>query len=313
MAIASPGAPAGTPNMGASVPHLNAAREPVEVERRRSTLLVVARSPKALAGAVILAVFILMAVLAPELAPYSPSASDFLPYLHPSAAHLLGTTSTGQDVVSQFIWGGRVTLEVAFLGGALTTALSTFVGLVSGALPGVADELVTVVTNIFLVIPALPLMVVLAAYINIGGIWPIIAVIVVTSWAWGARVIRAQVASLRAREYITFARLSGERFFGVLWREILPNIISLVSATFLNAAIASILAESALQFLGLGDPLQQSWGNMLYWANNGNALLNGQWGWVLAPGLAIALTGGSFALVNFGLDEVVSPRMRDSR
>jgi peptide/nickel transport system permease protein len=283
------------------------------VEKRRSTLRFVVRNPKAITGAAILVVFILVSVLAPELAPYDPGASDFLPYLHPSTAHLLGTTGTGQDVWSQFIWGGRVTLEVAFVAGGLTTVLSTLVGLVSGALSGMGDELVTVVTNIFLVIPALPLMVVLAAYINVQGILPIIAVIVVTSWAWGARMIRAQVASLRAREYITFARLSGDRFLGVLWREVLPNIISLVSATFLNAAIAAILAESALQFLGLGDPLEQSWGNMLYWANNGNALLNGQWGWVLAPGLAIALTGGAFALLNFGLDEIISPRMRDSR
>lgn len=311
MAVVSPGVPAGTPDMSGA--GLGRARDSVGTERHRSALAVVARSPKAMVGAVVLILFILMVLLAPVLAPYSPSASDFLPYLHPSSAHLLGTTSTGQDVFSQFIWGGRVTLEVAFLGGALSTALATFVGLVSGALLGVGDELVTVVTNIFLVIPALPLMVVLAAYINVAGIWPIIAVIVVTSWAWGARVIRAQVASLRAREYIAFARLSGERFFGVLWRDILPNIISLVSATFLNAAIASILAESALQFLGLGDPLEQSWGNMLYWANNGNALLNGQWAWVLTPGLAIALTGGAFALLNFGLDEVVSPRMRDNR
>lgn len=311
MTIAGAGAPLGQVTFEG--PLRTGPGEVAAAEKRRSTWRVVARSPKALAGAVILAVFIALAVLAPELAPYSPSQTEFLPYLHPSGANLLGTTGTGQDVLSQFIWGGRVTLEVAFIGGALTTALATFVGLVSGALRGVGDELVTVGTNIFLVIPALPLMVVLAAYINVQGIWPIIAVIVATNWAWGARVIRAQVASLRAREYITFARLSGERFFGVLGREILPNIISLVSATFLNAAITSILAESALQFLGLGDPLEQSWGNMLYWANNGNALLNGQWGWVLAPGLAIALTGGAFALLNFGLDEVISPRMRDNR
>lgn len=311
MTIAGAGAPLGQATFEG--PLRAGPGEVAAAEKRRSTWRVVARSPKALAGAVILAVFIALAVLAPELAPYSPSQTEFLPYLHPSGANLLGTTGTGQDVLSQFIWGGRVTLEVAFIGGALTTALATFVGLVSGALRGVGDELVTVGTNIFLVIPALPLMVVLAAYINVQGIWPIIAVIVATNWAWGARVIRAQVASLRAREYITFARLSGERFFGVLGREILPNIISLVSATFLNAAITSILAESALQFLGLGDPLEQSWGNMLYWANNGNALLNGQWGWVLAPGLAIALTGGAFALLNFGLDEVISPRMRDNR
>lgn len=305
---------AGSSLVTAAAPDLSSTPPGTEVRAgRRLTILLIARSHKALAGMAILVVFIAVAVLAPQLAPYSPSATEFLPYLHPGSANLLGTTSTGQDVLSQFIWGGRTTLEVAFAGGALTTAVATAVGLVSGALTGIGDELVTVGTNIFLVIPALPLMVVLAAYINVNGIWPIIVVIVVTNWAWGARVIRAQVASLRTREYITFARLSGDRFLGILGREILPNIVSLVSATFLNAAITAILAESALQFLGLGNPLEQSWGNMLYWANNGNALLNGQWPWVLAPGLAIAATGGAFALVNFGLDEVINPRMRVGR
>lgn len=283
------------------------------VERRRSALSYIVRNKKAIVGAALLLGFVIMSALAPVLAPYDPNASDFLPYLKPSAGHLLGTTGTGQDVLSQFIWGGRATLEVAIIGGALTTALSTIVGLASGMLSNLGDEVITVVTNVFLVIPALPLMVVIAAYVNVQGILPIVAVIVVTSWAWGARVIRAQVISLRKREYITFARLSGDRFAGILWREMLPNIVSLISATFLNAAIASILAESALQFLGLGDPSEQSWGNMLYWANNNNALLNGQWAWVLAPGLAIAITGGAFALLNFGLDEVVSPRARDNR
>ncbi len=279
-------------------------------DRPASTMRFVLRNRKAMAGAAILAVFIVVSLLAKQIAPYPPNATMFATYLGPSARHLLGTTGTGQDVWSQFIWGGRDTLVVAFAGGALTTAVATIVGLLSGMLTGMGDELITAGTNVFLVIPALPLMVVLAAYINVQGALPIIAVIVVTSWAWGARVIRAQVASLRTREYVTLARLSGDRLSGILWREILPNIISLVSATFLNAAVASILAESALQFLGLGDPTQPSWGNMLYWANNNNALLSGQWAWVLAPGLAIALTGGAFALVNFGLDEIVSPRTR---
>jgi peptide/nickel transport system permease protein len=275
-----------------------------------SAMRFILRNPKAMTGAGILAVFIVVALLAKQIAPFPPDATNFATYLGPSAKHLLGTTGTGQDVWSQFIWGGRDTLVVAFVGGALTTVLSTVVGLLSGMLTGMGDELITAGTNVFLVIPALPLMVVIAAYINVQGALPIIAVIVATSWAWGARVIRAQVASLRAREYVTLARLSGDRFGGILWREILPNIISLVSATFLNAAVASILAESALQFLGLGDPTEPSWGNMLYWANNNNALLSGQWAWVLAPGLAIALTGGAFALVNFGLDEIISPRAR---
>jgi len=285
---------------------------PVAAPRQRpvSALRLLTRNRAAMVGIGILAAFTIMSLLAKQIAPYPPDATLFNTYLGPSAKHLLGTTGTGQDVFSQFIWGGRETLEVAFLGGALTTALATIVGLLSGILKGLGDELITAVTNIFLVIPALPLMVVLAAYINVQGALPIIAVIVLTSWAWGARVIRAQVASLRTREFVDLARLSGDRLPGILWREILPNIISLVSATFLNAAVASILAESALQFLGLGDPAQSSWGNMLYWANNNNALLSGQWAWVLAPGLAIAVTGGAFALVNFGLDEIVSPRIR---
>jgi peptide/nickel transport system permease protein len=279
-------------------------------DRRTSALRFILRNRKAMTGAFILAFFIIISVLASQIAPYAPNATLFATYLGPSSRHLLGTTGTGQDVFSQFIWGGRDTLEVAFIGGALTTMLATVVGLFSGMLSGIGDELITAGTNVFLVIPALPLMVVLAAYINVQGTVPIIAAIVVTSWAWGARVIRAQVASLRAREYVALSRLSGDRLGGIVWREILPNILSLVSATFLNAAVASILAESALQFLGLGDPNEPSWGNMLYWANNNNALLSGQWAWVLAPGLAIALTGGAFALINFGLDEIISPRIR---
>lgn len=282
----------------------------LSVYRRRSTWRFIFHSRKAIAGGLILLAFGLLSVLAPVIAPYSPDATAFTPYLGPSVKHLLGTTGTGQDIFSQFIWGGQGTLEVAIIAGALSTALATAIGVIAGALSGMGDEVLTFVMNVFLVIPALPLMVVLAAYITIQGPLPIIAVIVVTSWAWGARMIRAQVASLRAREYITFARLSGEPLLGMLWREVVPNIISLISATFLNSAIAAILAESALDFLGLGDPTSQSWGNMLYWANNNNALLNGSWAWVLAPGLAIALTGGAFALVNFGLDEIISPRMR---
>lgn len=261
-------------------------------------------------GLIVIAIFLIMAILAPVIAPDSPSATIFLPNLGPSPEHLMGTTGTGQDVLSQFIWGAQSSLGVAFVAGILTTFLGLTMGLLAGFLGGWIDDVLSLITNVFLVIPALPLMVVLAAYIKVQGITPIIVVITITSWAWGARVLRSQVVSIRNRDYILAARLSADSNWRIIWAEVFPNIISLVSASFLNAAVSAILAASGLEFLGLGDPSVVSWGSMLYWANNSNALLNGQWAWVLAPGLGIAILGTALVLVNFGIDEITNPRLK---
>jgi peptide/nickel transport system permease protein len=167
------------------------------------------------------------------------------------------------------------------------------------------------VTNLALVIPGLPLMIILAAYLQSRSIWTIVLVVAFTSWATGARVIRSQAATLRSRDFITSAVFSGERLFRVIFREILPNMTSLVAASFFGAATAAVMAEASLEFLGLGNPSTVSWGTILHAAQQQNALLTGQWLLVFAPGLAIALLATAFTLINFGVDALSNPRLRE--
>jgi len=267
-------------------------------------------SPSAVVGGAILLLFILLALLAPVIVPGDPGAMRFLPNQPPSWQHLLGTTNQGQGVLAQVIWGGRTSLFVGFVAGAATMALSIVIGMLSGFLGGVVDEALQMLTNIFLVIPALPLMIVLAAYLPFRGEGPIIFVITITGWAWGARVLRAQTLALRKSDFVYNATLAGERPLSVVLREIMPNMLSLVVANFLYTVLSAILAEASLEFLGLGNVNVISWGTMLYWADNGQALLTGAWWWIVPPGLAIAVVGGALALLNYAVDEITNPRLR---
>lgn len=275
-----------------------------------ATLLPFWKNRTARVGTLILAVFILLAIFAPLIAPYSPTRSDFAQMLQPTGAHLLGTTQNGEDVLSQLIYGTRISLMVGFVAGILTTILSLVIGLIAGYLPGAVDEILSYLTNVFLVLPSLPLMIVLAAYSPVKGALLIVGVIVITSWSWGARVLRAQVTTLRTRDYVIAARFAGDGLLRVLFREIFPNMMSLVAASFLGAAVSAILGEAGLEFLGLGDPNVNSWGTMLYWAQNSSAMLQGQWAWLAAPGLCIALLGTALVLMNFAVDELANPRLR---
>ena len=266
---------------------------------------------KARIGLVILGLMILIALLAPLIAPHSPTATTFTPYQNPSAHNWFGTTGNGQDVFSQMLYGARISLLVGLLAGAGATVVAVTLGLIAGYRPGVVDEVIGFVTNLALVIPAIPLMIILAAYLNSRSTWTIVIVVAFTSWATGARVIRSQAATLRTRDFITSAQFSGERLFRVVFREILPNMTSLVAASFFAAANAAVLAEASLEFLGLGDPNAVSWGTILYYAQQQNSLLTGQWILVFAPGLAIALLATSFTLINFGVDALSNPRLRE--
>lgn len=266
---------------------------------------------KARIGLVLLAVIILVAVFAPLIAPHSPTSTDFTPYSGPSSTNWFGTTGNGQDVFSQMVFGARVSLLVGVVAGLAATFIALTVGLVSGYRPGVVDETLGFVTNLALVIPGLPLMIILAAYVPSRSVWTIVLVVAFTSWATGARVIRSQASTLRSREYVTAAVLSGERLFRVVFREILPNMTSLVAASFFGAATAAVMAEASLEFLGLGNPTTVSWGTILYYAQQQNALLTGQWLLILAPGLAIAVLAVSFTLINFGVDQLSNPRLRE--
>ncbi len=269
---------------------------------------------KALAGAVILLVFALIAAF-PGLftSVDDPDELSFEPGLHPSTAHLLGTTSLGQDVYSQLLYGTRESLVIAVVAGALATVLSVLVGVSAAYLGGIADDLLSLLTNVVLVIPAFPLVIILAKYAGTGSLAVILAVLVLTGWSYGANQLRAQALSLRNREFLESARARGERRSYIIFREVLPTMTSLIVANFLGAALYSLLTAAGLQFLGLGDPNSQSWGTMLYWAQNQQALQTGLPLWSLAPGLCVALLGVAFALVNYAFDEIGNPALRPVR
>jgi peptide/nickel transport system permease protein len=292
-----------------------ASQETVEpVEPQAGALLNVVAglrsNPKALGGAILLGIFALAALFAPFIAPYDPNSLQFDQLLPPSREHLLGTTGNGQDIFSQLIWSTRESLMLAIIAGVFATAVSVIVGVTAAYLGGVWDHVLNLFTDIFLVIPTLPLMIVIAAYAENHGLWVLIGVIVVTGWSYGARQLRAQALSLRNREFLDAARARGERSSYIIVFEVLPNMTSLIVAIFLGAALYAVLAAAGLQFIGLGDTNDLSWGTMLYWAQHNGALLAGAPLWVLAPGICIALLGASFALVNYAFDEISNPALR---
>ena len=268
---------------------------------------------KARIGLCLLGLFALVAAFAPWLAPYDPKDNGFERNAGASPEHWLGTTAAGEDVLSQLIHGAQVSLLVGFAAGILSTIVAVLIGLSWGYLRGIASETVGFFVNLFLVIPGLPLMIVIAAYLQNGGILMIIAVIVVTGWAWGARVLRSQTQSLRGNDFVASAQFSGDSSARIVFREILPNMTSIIAGTLFGAATAAILAEAGLEFLGLGDSSIVSWGTMLYWAQNSNSLLTGQWLLLFAPGLCIALLALSLTLINFGVDGISNPRLREGK
>ncbi len=292
---------------------LPAATTPTAAERGRGPrwYVILWRDRKCRFGLVLLAVFIVAAVLAPWVAPYDPRAAVGSPSAGPSAAHWLGTTDSGEDVLSQLIWGARTSLLVGLVAGLISTVIGLAVGLTAGYSQGIVDEVLSFLTNLALVVPVLPLIVTLASYSPVRGIGMIIFVISVTGWAYGARIKRSQVISLRTRDYVAAAKLAGDRTGRIILREIMPNMTSLIVVGFMGAALGAIGGEAGLSFLGLGDPQTVSWGAMLNQANIGGALLTGQLAWLIAPGLALALLITSFTLINFGIDALSNPQLRE--
>ncbi|MCG7287554.1 ABC transporter permease [Cellulomonas sp. ACRRI] len=270
------------------------------------------RNKKARFGMLLLLAFVLLALLAPVIAPYDPRDRSFAGGLPPSAAHWFGTTGKGYDVASQAIFGARTSLVIGLVAGAIATAISLLVGMTAGYLGGMVDEVLSFATNLALVVPALPLMITLAAYVPGGGSeWMVIIVISITGWAGAARLKRAQILTLRNREYIQAARMAGDGTFHVIFREIAPNMTSLIVVGFIGAVGGAIGAEAGLAFLGIGNPDTISWGTMLYWANTDGALLTGAFARLVVPGLLLALLTTALTFVNFGVDALSNPHLRE--
>jgi peptide/nickel transport system permease protein len=268
------------------------------------------RSPKIVIGIAIVVFFVLVATIGPFFSPFDPTAVSYDALQPPSWTHIFGTTQTGQDVFSQMLFGARISMLVGVATALIATILSIIVGLTAGYVGGVADEILSLLANVFLVIPGLPLMVILAAYLPKSGSLGIILVISITSWAWGARVLRAQTLSLRKRDFVEAARATGESTAKIIVRDILPNQLAIIAASFLGTVTGAILTQASLAFLGLTDVTEWSWGTILYWAQASSALLVGAWWWFVPAGLAIALLGTGLSLVNFGIDEFINPRLR---
>jgi len=271
------------------------------------------RSPKILLGLGMLLFFVLLAIFGPLVAPLDPTVITGGLLEGPSAAHLLGTTQSGQDVFSQLLVGAGNTVVVGFLAGTIATVLSVVIGVAAGYFGGLADDLLSMLTNVFLVIPGLPLLIVMAAYLPSGtGSNPFVIslVISITGWAWGARVLRAQTLSLRRRDYVASAQVIGERPLRIIGAEILPNLVAIVASSYVFTVLYAIGTYVALTFLAVVDPSHWTWGSMLFWAESQNAAQINAWWWFLPPGICIALLGTSLALVNFGIDEFINPRLR---
>jgi peptide/nickel transport system permease protein len=292
-----------------------AAAGPAAPRRRQLRL---PRSPKVLIGLALILGFLVVAIFGSTLAPYDPSRTFSLTEsfpLPPSAHHLLGTTQQQQDVLSQLLVGTRSTVLVAFIAGMIATILSIVIGVTAGYQGRLADDVLSMVANFFLVLPALPLLIVIFGFLktNQGGHDVLIGVVIaLTGWAWGARVLRAQTLSLRSRDYVDAARISGERSWRIITFEIMPNLVPIMAASFLFTVLYAVGTYTALAFLGLVNPNHWSWGSELFYAQVAGGVSAGYWWLFIPPGLAVALLGTALALVNFGIDEFINPRLRSA-
>jgi peptide/nickel transport system permease protein len=267
-------------------------------------------NPKAISGLIIIGIFTVLAVIGSAIAPYDPSKRSNDLIQGPSAQHWFGTTHLGQDILSQILVGTRGVMFVGFLAGAVATVLSVIIGVTAGYLGGAADEGPSAVSNVFLVIPALPLIIIVASTIPDAGDLMVALVIGLTSWAWGARILRAQTLSLR-RDYIEAARPPATTW-RVIRVEILPNLTAIIASGFVGTVIFAVMSEITLAFIGISSISEWNWGTILFWAQSQQALAQGAWWWFVPAGLAIALLGTALSLLNFGIDEFVNPRLRSA-
>lgn len=270
------------------------------------------RNGKVVTGLVILGFFTLLAVLGPWLSPYDPNQVSDALLSPPSATHWLGTDHTGRDILSQIIVGARGVLVVGLVAGVSATVVGVLVGVTAGFVGGVGDESLSALSNMFLVIPQLPLIILIAAQLPSAGGLTVALVIGATGWAWGARVMRAQTLSLRKRDFVEAARANGERTWRLVLAEVLPNLTAVIASGFVGTVTFAVLSQVTLSFIGITPVSEWNWGTILFWAQNNLALQRGAWWWFVPAGACIALLGMALTLVNFGIDEIVNPRLRST-
>jgi len=268
------------------------------------------RQKKVVVGLAIVLTLVMMALAAPILAPGDPSERVGRSHQPPTVEHYFGTTKMGRDVYAQFVWGARSSLAVGFATGLAITALGTVIGLISGYAGGRTDATLDLATNAVLVIPNIPLLILLASFAGTVGPMAIMAIITLTSWPWGARMTRAQSLALKNREFVVAARMVGEPAWRIIFVEILPNLVPLIGINIVGSIIYAIVAQTTLEYLGFGDPLNVTWGTMLYNAQNSSAIIIGAWWDIGAPAAGIALVGLGLALLNFTFDEIANPQLR---
>lgn len=270
-------------------------------------------NPKSRFGLVVLATMVLIAAFAPLIATHDPNAySLFDAKQGPSLHHLFGTTDQGTDIFSQVVWGARTSLLLGAAAATLATVLAATLGVLGAYSGGWVDDLVNFATNVFLVIPTIPLLIVVSAYLKNRGATSMILILGLTLWAFEARILRAQALTLRNRDFILAAKVAGESTWRIIFFELMPNMISRIAAAFVLVFYVSILTEAGLEFLGLGNLGTSSWGVTLYWAQVNSTVLQGEWWTFLFPGLALALTVAALVFILAGLDEVSNPRLRQA-
>ena len=272
-------------------------------------LLKVLRQDKlALTGLVILILFGLAVLLAPWISPHDPW--QYYPnYAAPSGSHILGTNDVGQDILSELIYAGRTSLLVGILSALLSLVLGVAVGLLAGFRRGWLDEVLMGMTDIVLVIPALPLVILFSVYLG-ASVWYTVLIIGLVLWPSTARVVRSQALSVREVGYIESARVMGANDAWLILRHVLPNILPVILAKFILTIAAAMLMEASVSFLGLGDPAQKSWGVMLHYAFSRGGFVRNLWWWYLPPGLCIAVCIMAMTLISFGIENKSDPRLR---
>jgi peptide/nickel transport system permease protein len=275
-----------------------------------STISQVLSHRRAQVGFGVIVFFTVLAIGAPLIAPYSPYAfpAPGPAYAAPSQHFPLGTDYLGEDILSEIIYGGRVSIAVGLAVAFLSSVVGTIVGVIAGYYKQTIDEVLMRGTDIVLIVPALPLMIILAAYLG-PSLQTVILVLTVTSWPAVARVVRSQTLSLRERPFTDSARVVGASDFRIITRLLLPNLASIIAANAVLMVTSAIVGEAALDFIGLGDITVVSWGTMLYWAQ-AYALFNGAWWWVLMPGICIVLVGLAFVLISVSIEDVFNPKLR---